>query len=200
MNKEKMMTSAKTLYTISRVAQKISLAAMIVLLIFSVSVLVIKDEGFITNSKIMEFGNLELELTDSALPAASIQRGRIAIGLAVIALICGFGSYVLRDVTLLLAPIADGRPFESGVSTRLRKLAILTLIGGAAIQLLQSLGDLLLTNAYHLTELFKEGMVQDVSVNFQFNFAFFFVAMFIGLLSFVFRYGEELQRESDETL
>ena len=200
MNKEKMMTSAKTLYTISRVAQKISLAAMIVLLIFSVSVLVIKDEGFITDSKIMEFGNLELELTDSALPAASIQRGRIAIGLAVIALICGFGSYVLRDVTLLLAPIADGRPFESGVSTRLRKLAILTLIGGAAIQLLQSLGDLLLTNAYHLTELFKEGMVQDVSVNFQFNFAFFFVAMFIGLLSFVFRYGEELQRESDETL
>lgn len=200
MNKEKMMTSAKTLYTISRVAQKISLAAMIVLLIFSVSVLVIKDEGFITNSKIMEFGNLELELTDSALPAASIQRGRIAIGLAVIALICGFGSYVLRDVTLLLAPIADGRPFESGVSTRLRKLAILTLIGGAAIQLLQSLGDLLLTNAYHLTELFKEGMVQNVSVNFQFNFAFFFVAMFIGLLSFVFRYGEELQRESDETL
>ena len=200
MNKEKMTNSAKTLHTLSRGAQKVFLAGMIVLLIFSVLVLVVKDESFIRSSTSMSFGNLELELADGALPEASIQRNRIAIGLVVAALICGFGSYVLREVSKLLAPISEGRPFESGVSLRLRKLAFLTLIGGFLIQILQSVGDWMLINAYQITDLFREGLVRQISINFRLDLSFAFAAMLLALLSFVFRYGEELQRESDETL
>lgn len=200
MNKEKMMTSAKTLHTISRVSQKIFLAGMIVLLIFSVLVLVVKDDKFVTNSSSLAFGNLELTLAEGALPTANVQRWRVAIGLAATAVIVGFLSYALREVSMLLAPITEGRPFEGGASKRLRKLAFLTLIGGFLYQILESVGDLMLTVGYQVSNLFREGLVQSVDVNFRLNLTFFFAALLLGLLSFVFRYGEELQRESDETL
>jgi hypothetical protein len=43
-------------------------------------------------------------------------------------------------------------------------------------------------------------MVKSVHVNVHLELGFILLAMALFLMSYIFRYGEELQRESDETL
>jgi hypothetical protein len=54
--------------------------------------------------------------------------------------------------------------------------------------------------AFDLTVLLNHDVVSGYSYNGTFDCSFIIAAVILFLLSYIFQYGEELQRESDETL
>ena len=48
--------------------------------------------------------------------------------------------------------------------------------------------------------LFRDGVIDHITVTHTFDLSIIWIALFLYLLSYIFAYGEELQRQSDETL
>lgn len=110
-------------------------------------------------------------------------------------LIC-YGIQLLRKV---LKPMAQQRPF-SGTGKLLQRLGWVSL----AIALIENVTDYamhhIMEHSYHLADLFQGSAITDVDFLFQVDYTFLLAAAVFFLLSWVFRYGEELQQLSDETL
>jgi hypothetical protein len=94
----------------------------------------------------------------------------------------------------------EGRPFEVGVSKILRKLAWVTLIGGAVSEAATIIASHVEVRAFDFPALFNSSAVTGYTFNRTFDFSFIVGAVILFLLSYIFRYGEQLQRDSDETL
>lgn len=107
-----------------------------------------------------------------------------------------YGLQLLRRV---LKPMAEQRPF-SGTGKTLRKLGVVSL----AIALIENGTDywlhFVIEHSYDLERLFQGSLITDVDFLFQIDYTFLLAAAVFFLLSGVFRYGEELQQLSDETL
>lgn len=97
--------------------------------------------------------------------------------------------YGLRIFRHILSPMKEGSPFAGSVSGDLRKLGWLTLIFGGAVILL----SMVLQSA--AAKIFVGRMM-----TFSFDVSFLFVAAVLFLCSYIFRYGEALQQQADETL
>ena len=107
-----------------------------------------------------------------------------------------YGLQLLRKV---LKPMAEQRPF-SGTGKILGKLGWISLI----IALIENGTDYwmhaIIEQHYHLEKLFAGSVITDVDFLFQIDYTFLLAGAVFFLLSGVFRYGEELQQLSDETL
>ena len=107
-----------------------------------------------------------------------------------------WGLQLLRKV---LKPMAEHRPF-SGTSKILQQLGWISL----GITFLANVTDYwlhsIIEHGYHLAELFNGSPITEVDFLFQPDYTFLLAAAVFFLLSWVFRYGEELQQLSDETV
>ena len=75
------------------------------------------------------------------------------------------------------------------------------LIGGAANFVAQAAASFFLKGRFELLKgLFREGVIDHITVTHTFSLNVVWIALFLYLLSYIFAYGEELQRQSDETL
>ncbi len=104
---------------------------------------------------------------------------------------------IIRKV---LAPMKEGRPFDQGISQMIKKLAWVVLAGGAIVRIGGCITMMIEIKAYDLTAFFAESAIEGYRLNYVVDLNFIITACVLFLLSYVFRYGEELQRESDETL
>ena len=107
-----------------------------------------------------------------------------------------YGIQLLRKV---LALVSQQRPF-SGTSRILTKLGWVSL----CVALIQNVTDWAIQRqanfGYQLSKLFLGSSITNVSFQHQLDSTFLVVAAVVFILSGVFRYGEELQQLSDETL
>ena len=201
MNKEKIISSANRMYSIVNVLEKILLVGIALILIGIVAVFFVPKDSYMSQSTTLTLGNIALELNERLLPNQQIQVWRIAVGLLAAALIVAVTYYGFRIVKSILSPMKEGRPFDEKVSTSIRKLGTLVFWGGLVSQVAEYVTETMLVQKYvNLTDLFKEGIVNKITVNYTFSLTFMFIAFILYLLSYVFEYGQELQRESDETL
>lgn len=119
------------------------------------------------------------------------------MGLVVLA--CIISLYVLKLIHNILDPMKDGKPFNGSVSTGFHKLGWFTIIVGIAGNILNILTRYIIlktfSNSYHVSLGIKGAFVY-----IDFDLSFVLVAFLIFLLCYVFKYGEELQQFSDETL
>ena len=148
----------------------------------------------------VEVGFLELEIADSY----PLSRDVIILGAAA-ELALGFfclltGRGCVQCVRNILSPMAEGSPFRGVVSENLGKLAKYTCALGIKLNLMEIIGNLIAVQAYDLTGLLLDENIVHVTTNYTFDLGFLVIAAAFLLLSFVFRYGEELQQLSDETL
>lgn len=115
---------------------------------------------------------------------------------ALMGLYC-FGIRVLRHI---LRPMTEGQPFAGTIWTDLKKLGWISL-GLCAVDNLVDLGVVFIYEyAYPVRELLESGNIQSVQFHYRFQPEFALTALVLFLLSHVFRYGEQLQKLSDETL
>ena len=107
-----------------------------------------------------------------------------------------YGIQLLRKI---LKRMIQQRPF-SGTSQILNRMGCVSLI----VCVIENLTDWALHRhmelSYQLSELFLGSSITKVTFQHQWDTTFLIVAVVVFVLSAVFRYGEELQQLSDETL
>lgn len=148
----------------------------------------------------VEIGYLTFELADSIAPAASTvlldTAVRMALGLVCIV----FALFCVKCVREILKPMTQGEPFHSTVSANLKKLAKYSLISGLTANLIKILNATLAVASYDLTSVLLSDKITHIGFNVPFDADFLVVGAVLLLASYIFRYGEQLQQLSDETL
>lgn len=199
---KKLTKTAKTLDTVFKILFWLVLAAGIlicaVFAIFLIMTLTGKEIGPVLNG--LDIGFISFQLSEGDFPAprnAVIMHICAMVGLAVgIALVCCW----IKIIRKILAPMTQGQPFHSAVSTNLKKLGWVELIGGIVIVAAELAGNLLMVRSYDLQHLFLNDRITDVHFNYELDITFVIISAVLFLLSYIFRYGSELQQLSDETL
>ena len=119
----------------------------------------------------------------------------------VLSLICMVPAHFsVKAIRNILAPMKNGEPFHNAVSVNLDRLARYVCSLGIGVNLLEIISNIMITKAYDLHLLLLSEKVTHIEFMFNFDLSFLVVWAVLLLLSYVFRYGEELQQLSDETL
>lgn len=197
---EKISKIAKNLDLFAKTAYGICAAFVWVSAVFAV-LLGIFGEKMVAPGGTMslELGSFSFEFAENSMPFAVIQ-SRMVLGLIFAALLLVFVCYVLRVVRKILQPMAEGLPFSTTVSAHLKKLSFITLIGGGVLSVVRVVGETLIYHLYDLEALFVSDKIAAVTVSGTLDMTFLLFFAVLYLLSYVFRYGEALQKQSDETL
>ncbi len=199
MNKEKMMKTAKGLYTAAGIGQGFMIAGMIVVVLAAVMVFA-GLEDFAVSSTSVEIGDLTVYLTEEYAGKFEMSSSKLLVLLATALVTIAVVWYGLKIAKDILRPMREGNPFTVSVSKKIRSLARLELIGGILTIVLQSISSCQMASDLDVLALFREGVVDHIRITSSFDVNFIFIAFILYLLSYVFKYGEELQQLSDETL
>lgn len=196
---EKMKKTAKGIEIFLKILFWVTVVCTVITVVFS---LVMGFAG--ENAFLQQNGQFGVSLAGvnvylgSGAPAEASTRAYwfIAAGMAIVS---GIGcACVLRVLKNVVGPMKEGRPFAESVSRDLRRLGWISIVCGVAVNIFDGIGKDLVAKA--LTEFDALGQGAAVSVSHGLNVTFFVAAAFCFLFSFVFRYGNELQELSDETL
>ena len=201
MENTKLSRSITVIDRILRILQGFAVAAFIVAAIF-IPLTAFLGEKIIANSSNLQIGVINLRLSgapESYLDTANIKASIIfmLVGMLLVSAAVWYCLKVLREILSLMK---EGTPFASGISGKVKKLAWTVLIGGFVGEAGKLLSEIFTMRAYDMQSLFNTELVSEVGYNYSVDLWFVIAALILFFLSFVFGYGEGLQKESDETL
>ena len=201
MENTKLSKGAAIIDRILKILQGFALAGVIVSAIF-IPLTLILGRKIVADASSLELGVVTLKLAGDA--SAFLDEGNLKVSIVCVLicliLISAAAWYCIRVLREILIPMKEGRPFARGISAKIRKLAWTVLIGGGVAEMGGVLAEVFETRAYHLERLLNMDRIASVAYHFDVDLWFLAVALVLFFLSFIFRYGEELQREADETL
>lgn len=202
---EKLTRTAKRIDILLKVLfwiQIVSGVIAILVLVLSIALDATGIEGG-TPMLTLDLDFVSLELAKDAIPSPEVAKIQRTLNLAgVLMLVAGLavGIYCIRLFREILRPMKDGQPFRESVSGSLKKLGWVELIGGAVIACVELAMENLIIFGFNLKELLVSDKISAVTFNMNLDVGFLLAAAACFLLSYIFRYGSELQRLSDETL
>ena len=204
----KLMNTAKKLDTFFKVSQRIIKIAMIVAVgvvaVLTVANFVNPDAVIAEGYYSIDVGSVTINLTEAYSTEDNnmvLSYVWIVMGLAAAAGVAVY--YALGQVRKILQPKTEGNPFHPTVSTNIRKIAYVSIVLGVianVVSFLQSFGAVAMIEKIKLLDYVKEGTIQSITANSQIDLTFLVVFFILLLVSYIFRYGEELQQQVDETL
>ena len=153
-----------------------------------------------TGYETFDIGFLELQLAPGVAPDKWLVLLQGAITLAVGCLLAYESRRGVGYVRDILRPMTEEKPFDSVVSTNLKKLANLSIKLGILGNILILAQQAMTVFVYELPSLLVSDKIVHVGGMFQVDLTFLIYWAVLLLLSYVFRYGEQLQQLSDETL
>lgn len=197
---KKMSTTAKVLSVFAKIAMILAIACGTLLAIVTVVVAFAEEKAFTEASTNLIIGNVSFTLApDMNLDAAAIKWHSIAI-LGIAAAVMFAGAYMTKIVRKALKPVAEQNPFDEAVYRNIRKLGILTIVFGVIMQIINFAVEIAMVYCYDFEKIFINNNITALEFDFEFDGSFVFVAIVLFMLSGVFKYGAELQQQSDETL
>ena len=153
-----------------------------------------------TGYESFDIGFLELEVAKAYAPDKWLVLLQGALTLAVGCRLAYDSRRGVGYIREILHPMTEGKPFDSIVSTNLKKLARLSIVLGILYNIIILSEQILTVFVYDLPGLLISEKIIHVGGMFQVDLTFLIYWAILILLSYVFRYGEELQQLSDETL
>lgn len=205
---DKLMKTAKRLDTFFKVLQKIIKITMIVVVcvlgVLTIANIVNPDVIIANGFYSVDIGPITIKLTESYSPEDNnmvLAYAWIGIGLAAIAVVAVY--YAFGQVRKILQPMSEGNPFHPTVSMNIRKVAYVSVILGIVANVasyIETFNAIRMIDSLNLLEYVKEGTIQSITANFNMDLTFLVVFFCLFLMSYIFRYGEELQQQVDETL
>ena len=150
--------------------------------------------------EVLDIGTLRLHVAAGHMPDPSGVLNWAALMCALGAAMCFVTNLCVKTIRSILAPMKEGKPFASEISKNLRKLGWLSLIASVAVQALSAVGFLTMAAMHRIDQLLISEKVTKVEVVPSFELSVFIIPAAFFLLAYVFRYGEELQTLSDETV
>lgn len=148
----------------------------------------------------LDIGFLELEIAEKYAPDRWLVLLQAAVTLLISCRLfydCRRGMGYIREI---LHPMKEEKPFDSVISTNIKKLARLSISLGILFNFISLFEQIMIVFVYGLPELLVSEKITHVGGIFSLDLTFLIYWGILHLLSYVFRYGEELQRLSDETL
>ena len=106
----------------------------------------------------------------------------------------------VKYIRKILSPIKEGLPFQENMAKTIKKFAMFVLIFGVLDNICSFILDYFVIHGFDIIHLLKSEQISSISISYSLNFDFIIVYFVIMLLSYVFQYGMELQKLSDETL
>jgi uncharacterized membrane protein len=202
---KKISTTAKTLDKILNIVYAVfgalAIAAIVVVAMAGISyALNWETESLLTSFASFDIGFLEIEVAQDFIPNSGIvlmQAIVILIGACAAIVLARKGIIYIRQI---LKPMAEEKPFDSIVSTNLRKLAKLSVFLGILCNIVILAEQFILVFSYDLRGLLLSDKIPAVDFNFEIDLSFLLSWGILMLLSYVFQYGEQLQQLSDETV
>ena len=200
MDNTKLVQSASLLDRVLVIMQGLIAAVIIASAVF-IPLTAVLGEKVIADASSLTLGSLKFNLNGS-VNFLDIQnfKSNIICSLACAILAAAATRYCIKVLREILAPMIEGIPFAAGISNKIRKLAWAVLVGGFITEIGHAITASLEIKAYQIERLFNLEAISSVSYNFSLNLWFVITAMILFFLSYVFRCGEMLQKESDETL
>lgn len=147
-----------------------------------------------------DIGFLELTVAESYAPDKWLVLLQAAITLAVSCRLLYDGRRGVGYIREILHPMTEEKPFDTIVSTNLKKLARLSINLGILYNIIILSEQIITVFVYDLPGLLISEKISHVGGMFQVDLTFVVYWAVLLLLSYIFRYGEELQQLSDETL
>ena len=196
----KLMKTARMLDRIARIISGFMGVMAIVLVIFAALTLLFGEKMFVPGSITMELGHVKLYLSDEQQLVTDALQMFAVVGLAAGSIVCIVVRMILGRVRRILAPMQEGRPFEAHIPADLRSIAWLSLLNGFMIEAVSAAEHLFINRAYDIRQILLPGAVTKIEYSYTMDFSFVVVFAVILFLSYVFRYGQMLQQEADETL
>ena len=147
-----------------------------------------------------EIGFLELEVAEAFSPSKWTVLVHGAFTLAISCLLLIDGRRGVGYVREILKPMAAEKPFDRTVGTNLAKLAKLSIRIGILWNAIILSEQIIMVFVYDLPGLLISEKITHVAGMFNVDLSFLIYWAILMLLSYVFRYGEQLQQLDDETL
>lgn len=199
MNNETMIKSAKRIDSFCKIAQGFMVAGIIVCAIF-IPLTLIFGEAIVADGNTLSIGSISFIMNPGYEPEFSALSVSILSTLVFGILICALFWYGIRIFRNILNPMKEGLPFDSQMPRYLKKLGTIMIAGSLIVQICQTAAARIALRVFNLSELISTPAINRINFNFELDFTFIFIGIVIYFLAYVFRYGEQLQRESDETL
>lgn len=199
---DKITKSAKVVDKILKIVQGFLIAFIIVSLIFIPLTLILGERIVVDGEQSLKIGVLSFAFSGDLKNFIDFGQFKLSIILMLVtsAVACGAGWFCLRVLRSVLAPMKEGEPFARGIASKIRTLGWTSLIGGGLIEIGRTLVEVFELNSYDLDALFVHGPITGVEARFTIDLWFVVLALVLFFLSYVFRCGEDLQREVDELL
>ncbi len=200
---EKLVKTARTIDVFLKIAEVMVIVGALLLMVFDMLLLMFSALGTleISDGTVIgaTFGKTRLILATGAegdvyefVKAYTVMCVGAAVMLAV-------GYAGIRLFRKILAPMKEGAPFAEGISRDIKRFGIFTLVAGLAGGAVQ-FALAAVVNAIFGALAESGALLGETSDYLNVDGNFVLVAVVAFLLSYVFKYGEELQRQSDETL
>ncbi|MBR5489704.1 MAG: DUF2975 domain-containing protein [Oscillospiraceae bacterium] len=202
MNNKKMARVAKNLDILANVFCKIAAIAGIICVAVAILSLIFGGKIFAeaAHSPNLDLDFIKLHLTDKVNLDSKFMKLYVCISTLGGGIVCFLVAYIAGLLRKILSPMKIGRPFEEGISQNLKNVGWAIIVGGFISEVLGCVARMLLINAYPFDEFFSPELIRKTEYVFTINFNFVIIACAVFLLSYIFSYGQILQRESDETL
>ena len=148
----------------------------------------------------IDVGFLELTISETFAPDKWLVLLQGAVTLLIGCRLLYEGRRGIGYIREILHPMTEEKPFDSIVSTNLKKLAKLSIHVGILYNIMILFDQIMTVFVYDLPGLLISEKVTHVGGMFSVDLTFLVYWAILLLLSYVFRYGEQLQQLSDETL
>lgn len=147
-----------------------------------------------------DIGFLELTVAENYAPDKWLVLLQAALTLAVSCRLLYDGRRGVGYIREILRPMTEEKPFDTIVSTNLKKLAKLSIHLGILYNIIILSEQIMTVFVYDLPGLLISEKISHVGGIFNVDLTFLIYWAILLLLSYIFRYGEQLQQLSDETL
>lgn len=179
----------------------LAIACVVGIALIAVAYILKLDPAMIsTGYENFDIGFLELTVAESYAPDKWLVLLQAAITLLVSCRLMYDSRRGVSYIREILLPMKEEKPFDSVVSTNLKKLARLSINLGILYNIIILSEQIMTVFVYDLPGLLVSEKITYVGGMFTVDLTFLIYWAALLLLSYVFRYGEELQQLSDETI
>lgn len=134
----------------------------------------------------------------------ALNKDKMSMWLPLIFLITAIFVFIIYKAVQTIESICtitmNHTPFDVRVSNHMKKLAKYILVGGIVFNILEVCRIMQFKQTINFDLLFNTKYVTQINFDIRLHLSFLVFAALIYLLSYIFRYGQELQQLSDETL
>ena len=179
----------------------LAIACIVGTALIAVAYILKLDPGMIgTDYECFDIGFLELQIAEAYAPDKWLVLLQAAITLAVSCRLFYDGRRGVGYIREILQPMMEEKPFDAIVGTNLTKLAKLSISIGILYNILMLSEQIMTVFVYDLPGLLISEKIVHIGGMFRVDLSFVICWAILTLLSYIFRYGQQLQQLSDETL